>query len=236
MTGLRHRENGVQEHSVFTLPAPAKTCQCCPTALAFGPQGQLFVAFRHANQILLAAAKERSTAFDSVIMIAEVTPAAARCGHDCPSLAIDSEELHVSWTDAESDVPRVYCATARLADLVFQTQALNEDTKNSQGNCRLQSTNGILHAVWEEAPVAEQFISIDSQNDTDALQQSRVIMYSTRPMRTGVFAPARRVDDMPGVIQSQPALAVKQNGEVLIAWNQTEGLEQSVFVKRLTAE
>ncbi|WP_145095445.1 hypothetical protein [Anatilimnocola aggregata] len=236
MAAHRHRENGVQEHSVFTLQAAAQTCQCCPTALAFDSQGQLFVAFRHDNHILLAHAKDHSSEFPSIITLAEVAPAAARCGHDCPSLAIDKETVHVSWTDAKTGIPLVYCATARLADMVFQTQAIHADTKNSQGNCKLQSANGTLHAVWEEEPPAEQFISIGSQEDTDAFRQSRVIMYASGPMRTGVFEPARRVDDTLGAIQSRPALAVNQNGEVLIAWNQSEGLEQSVVVKRLIAE
>jgi hypothetical protein len=236
MAALRQGENGVQEHSVFTLQAPAQTCQCCPTALAFGSQGQLFVAFRHANQILLAHAKDHLSEFASIITLAEVAPAAARCGHDCPSLAIDKETVHVSWTDAKTGVPRVCCATARLADMVFQTQAINADTKNSQGNCKLQSANGTLHAVWEEEPPAEQFISIDLQEDTEVLQQSRVIMYSSRPMRTGVFEPARRVDDSLGAIQSRPALAANSNGDVFVVWNQSDGLERSVVVKRIIAE
>lgn len=59
--------------------------------------------------------------FESVVQVAEViSPADRLSGHEGPSLAIDGDHLHLTWTDAKSGVPRVQYASANLENSKFE--------------------------------------------------------------------------------------------------------------------
>lgn len=221
------------ESAAFSAEAKERACQCCPTVIAFDSKGQLVVAFRDADRIMLARGQTDTGSFESVVQVAEVISPADRCGHEGPSLAIDGDHLHLTWTDAKSGVPRVQYASANLENSKFEILELDPTSKSKQGNCRLKAAGGQVHAVWEAEPLAEEFISI-GQADPPDLPPVRSIMYAQIAPASRKFGPARKVDDNLGVNQSHPAIAVASAGDVFVAWHETHGQSTSVVVKKLT--
>lgn len=230
-TALAGESTTPAEHPVFKTAPSDRACKCCPTAVAFSPDGQLFVAFREADQILLARSKSRSSGFESVIEVAKVVSPRHNCGHDCPSLAVDAGRIYISWTDASEGVPRVQCASAKLANLAFESEAINPRSGNAESNCKLLIAGGVLHAVWEEASPAEQFITIGGHDHSE--KAGHAIKYSTRKVGDRGFSPAVHVDDAKHENQTHPVLASNGKGGIFVAWNQASDQERAVVVKRL---
>jgi hypothetical protein len=78
-------------------------CYCCKTALAAGPNGALYAAWRHVypgniRDIAFAASRDGGRTFDPPVRVSEDRWQLAGCPDDGPAMAVDRDgAVHVVW-------------------------------------------------------------------------------------------------------------------------------------------
>ncbi len=94
------------------------TCQCCRTALAVGPEGAVYVAWRHlfgqnVRDMAVARSDDRGHTFGSPVRVHADGWQIDGCPHAGPALAVDDAgRLHVAWyTGAEAHRGILYAAS-----------------------------------------------------------------------------------------------------------------------------
>jgi hypothetical protein len=78
-------------------------CYCCKTALASGPHGQLYAAWRHVypgnlRDIAFAVSRDRGRTFSAPVRVSEDGWAINACPDDGPAIGVDSRgTVHLIW-------------------------------------------------------------------------------------------------------------------------------------------
>lgn len=95
-----------------------QTCPCCRTAMAVGPDGTLFVAWRKiyegdVRDIVVARSHDHGATWSEPVRVAPDDWVFPGCPHAGPSLAVDGEgALHVAWYTGKPDAPGLYHASS----------------------------------------------------------------------------------------------------------------------------
>ena len=178
-------------------------CPCCATAVAFAPDGTLYVAFRNISDgyrdIAVSRLRPGQSTFEGPFPVLEHTWKFNGCPHDGPSLAVIGDTLHIAWMDARSGPQRCYYARAKLADMKFEARELNAGAPGTQGNAKLFADHsGNLHAVWEESigvePAATNAHAAHQHGPPKiAVGGGRAVMYAVMPAGSDEFGEARAI-------------------------------------------
>ncbi|HEX6587855.1 MAG TPA: sialidase family protein [Longimicrobiales bacterium] len=100
-------------------------CPCCRTNLAVGPDGAVYVAWRHVfegsvRDIVVARSSDGGTAFGEPVRVHEDGWVFDGCPHAGPSIAVDGAgALHVVWFTGTQRRPGVFHATSRDGGRTF---------------------------------------------------------------------------------------------------------------------
>lgn len=100
------------------------TCQCCRTSLAIGPDGAVYVAWRHIypgeqRDMAIAKSTDRGQTFSDPVRIHNDEWEFRGCPHSGPSIAVDSNGgIHAAWYTGTPSGTGLYYAFAN-SDLRF---------------------------------------------------------------------------------------------------------------------
>lgn len=235
LPALAVRAAGASEYAEeIAIPAGDEgkgICPCCPTATVIADDGTVYVAFR--NQLagkrdMFLAKWSAASDLEGPFPVVEPTWEFDGCPHDGPSLAVDSQTLHLVWMDAHTGPQRVYYGKANRGDLKFEVQPLHAAGPGTQGNAAICLTKtGDLHAVWEEsakepAPTEGAKAETGKHDHGAAVGGGRRIMH-TVARKGGAFETPHvvllRDEDR---FQTRPAMAAAENGKVVIAFQELD--------------
>ena len=225
------------EQLVFNSPEGKGICPCCDLAIAVAPDGEAFVAFRNSDaghrDIWVARRPDAgaATAFLAPVPVTHEPWTFDGCPHDGPSLALAGKALHVAWMDAHTGTNRVYHAASPVGDLSFQSRPLNLQGQGTQGHPRIATDGeGALHVVWDEGLGPEPPVDKTSASPSGGHSHhheaptaggpGRSIMYAVSRDGGASFSPAQALSPSLGAYQTQPSLALGQDGSVNVAWSE----------------
>ncbi|NBR07428.1 MAG: exo-alpha-sialidase [Planctomycetes bacterium] len=217
-------------------------CPCCPTSTLVALDGTVYVAFRNIKDgyrdFYISKKKPGAASFEPPVSIISPTWKFDGCPHDGASMVLSGETLHITWMDARSGSQRCYHAIANCNEMKFTATELHPMIQGSQGNARLaMDSKGDVHAVWEEskdaAPVVDGGAEHKHGTQDFSTGVGRNIMVATFEKVGKKFGNAKTVDGKSGVFQTRPAIAVAQNGDLLIAWNELSEAGKAIKFKRV---
>jgi hypothetical protein len=217
-------------------------CPCCPTSSMVGPDGTAYVAFRNIQDgyrdFYISRKKPGAASFEPPVSIISPTWKFDGCPHDGASMVLAGDTLHITWMDARSGSQRCYHAFANFNEMKFTAMELHPMTQGSQGNARLAlDSKGDVHAVWEESKDATPVADAGAEHKHGAQDFSagvgRNIMVATFEKVGKKFGNSRAVDEKSGVFQTRPAIAVAQDGDLLIAWNELSEAGKAIKFKKV---
>jgi hypothetical protein len=233
------------QRRVYTGEGQKGVCPCCPTAVAFGPDGSLYVGFRNILQgfrdIAISRLKPGAGTFEGPFPVVPNTWKFDGCPHDGPSLVVIGDTLHVLWMDARSGPQRCYHGWAQVDAMKFEVSELHTGAPGTQGNAKLvaDAASG-LHAVWEESIGAEPATTHSAGGHQHAAPTAggaggRAIAYAYLPNGQTSIGPVSLLAPKPGAFQTRPAIAVLPTGDLVVTWNELDTSGKAVLVTRLPA-
>lgn len=231
-----------EPESLVYAGEPGKgTCPCCPTAVCFGPDGTLFVAFRNVDDgyrdIAIGRKKPGASQFEGPFPVESHAWKFDGCPHDGASIAVANGRLHAVWMDARSGRPRCNYGSAPLDTLKFETREIDTSAPGTQGNAKLAvDATGGLHLVWEESLGASPESDPKQHNHAPpsfSASGGRAIRYAVSPKADGTFTPPCSVAPRPGAYQTRPAVAVAGDGVAVVAWQELDESGKAVVATRV---
>ena len=217
-------------------------CPCCPTSSMIGPDGTVYIAFRNIQDgyrdFYISRKKPGAASFEPAISIISPTWKFDGCPHDGASMVLAGETLHITWMDARSGSQRCYHAFANCNEMKFTTSELHPMIQGSQGNARLAlDSKGDVHVVWEESKDATPVVDagLEHKHGTQEFSAGigRNIMVGTFQKDGKKFGSVKAVDEKAAVFQTRPAIAVAQDGDLLIAWNELSEAGKAIKFKKV---
>jgi hypothetical protein len=183
------------------------TCVCCRTALATGPDGTLYVAWRkifegNVRETVVARSTDGGETFEAPVIVGHDQWAFPACPHRPASLGVDRQgRLYVVWyTEGTDEIPSIYIARSDDRGKTFsEKRKLNVARNTFPDHPQLAvDPAGRLVVIWEEqAPV------------------KRDVVMSVSADRGESFSAPLKLNDK----KSQtPVVAVNAQGEFAMAW------------------
>jgi len=217
-------------------------CPCCPTSSLVALDGTVYVAFRNIQDgyrdFYISRKKSGARSFEPPLPVVSPTWKFDGCPHDGASMVLAGDTLHITWMDARSGSQRCYHAFANCNELKFATAEIHPMIQGSQGNAKLVlDAKGDVHAVWEESKDATPSVDPSAEHKHGAQDFSskvaRNIMVGTFDKNTNTMNLIKPVDEKAGVFQTRPALAVAQDGDLLVAWNELSEAGKAIKFKKV---
>jgi hypothetical protein len=141
-------------------PVTGGVCYCCKTAMAAGPSGEIYLAWRHVysgnlRDIAFAASRDGGRTFAAPVRVSEDKWAIEGCPEDGPVLGVDGDaRIHVVW-------PTVVTENGDMTKALFH--AVSRDGRSFSERSRLPSNgqanhpqltfagDGSLVVAWDES-------------------------------------------------------------------------------------
>jgi hypothetical protein len=225
-----HSDGFEPEQLVFEGPDGKGVCPCCDVAVAQSPDKTRFVAFRNNDSgnrdIVVSRSRPGDGRFSAPSPVAPDHWKLDGCPHDGPSLAVESDRLHLVWMDAHSGKNRVYVASSPSSDLAFAPRELAPGSTGAQGHPKLASSaSRRLIVVWDEsigdAPTPAPGGGHGEHGHAASLTGGgRAIMVATGS--ADGFGPSKAIAPRPGAFQLQPSIALAPDGTAFVAWNEID--------------
>ena len=197
-------------------------CFCCKTAVAAGPDGSVYVAWRHIykpnlRDIAVARSSDGGRTFAAPVRVSEDGWAIDACPDDGPSLAVDAKGvLHVAWPTRVSEAGKgVFYSRSTDGGRSFAPRARVDETQGGAGHPQLAVAGERVFVVWDEATAGARRALLRSVEASGAWPPR---MDAAAALSTG---PA-----------SYPAVAASA-AATLAAWTVTDPAGSFVRVKRL---
>jgi hypothetical protein len=178
-------------------------CPCCRTAMAIGPDGELYLGWRKVHEgnvrdIVLARSDDGGRTFGAPVKVHDDGWVFPGCPHAGPSLDVDSEgTLHVAWYTGKPGAAGLFYARSKSGGQSFSdpTPLATASAVAPSLSSLVAEDNGVLWMTWE-----------DRRNGAPEL-------HTVRTTLDGVNEHMR-----PGVIQgSHPSVSADQ-GRKVFAW------------------
>ncbi len=131
------------------------SCECCRTALAVAPDGEVFVAWRHqfepnVRDVAVAHSTDRGATFSAPVRLPAPAWHIDGCPHTGPALAAPvSGTVEVAWFTGSADGTGVYRATSTDGGQTFDGALLEGSTRIRQ--VHLDARDGATVMAWEYA-------------------------------------------------------------------------------------
>lgn len=135
-----------------------QTCPCCRTAMAAGPDGTLYLAWRKifegdVRDIVVAASRDGGATFEAPRRVADDDWVFPGCPHAGPALTVDEAgTVHVAWYTGQEDGPGLYYTSSTDGARTFAdpTPLLSDGwVPPSQVTLAADGRGGLLVA-WED--------------------------------------------------------------------------------------
>ncbi|MFO0774711.1 MAG: exo-alpha-sialidase [Nitrospiraceae bacterium] len=183
------------------------TCVCCRTALASGPDGTLYVAWRKVyegeiRETVVARSLDGGETFSPPVIVGNDKWVFPACPHRPASMGVDAQgRLYVVWyTEGVDETPAIFLATSDDRGETFSPKRQLNTAKNTFPDHPQLAVDAEGHVVvmWEEqAPV------------------KRDVVISVSTDRGQTFTAPHKVNDK----KSQtPAVATNARGQFALGW------------------
>ena len=204
----------------------AGVCPCCRTTLAFGPEGEVFVSWRHVfdaqvRDVVISTSRDGGESFSEPVRVSKDNWTIAGCPHSGASLLYTRQRLYVAWfSDPDEGPPGVRLSWSDDAGASFRpaihvsgpvVDANHPNLALSEGGQILlifQGRDPDVEQGW--GPVQPYFVGIDTAGETS----------------TPGAVPGS------GSSVSYPFIASGGQGRVYVSWTQSSGQGPEVVVSR----
>lgn len=228
------------EVMVYAGPNAQGVCPCCDTEVLRTADGATLVAFRNndadVRECVVCRAEPGSSTFGSPLALSGHGWKFKGCPHDGPTLAVAGSELHAVWMDAHAGPMRVYHARSTVGGPTFSSTGFKMDSAapGNQGHPQLAAVGTTLHAVWDASIGDEPVPAAGEPRHAHGAPtgSGRAIVYAAWS-GNGSPAASRAVAAKDGAFQTQPALAVGPNGQVLVAWNEIAEAGKTIAISQV---
>jgi hypothetical protein len=185
---------------------PDSACPCCRSALALGPDGSLYVAWRKVfpgeiRDVVVARSTDGGETWDEPVRPRRDGWVFPGCPHAGPSLRVDSAgTVHVAWWTGKTGEAGVYYARSDDQGRSFRAQPLAVGKTSRPAHVQLGLAPAGPIVVWDDGQSAEPRILLRAFSGPD-----------------GRFGPVIQVSEggLPGAL---PVVAV-QRDSVRVAWS-----------------
>jgi hypothetical protein len=209
---VSHSTDGGKHFSKGTVVSTG-TCQCCRTAIAVGPKGTVYTAWRQIfgglekqiRDIAISRSTDSGQSFTKPTRVHADDWRIRACPHAGTAVAVDNNgHIHIlGYTGAEGK-SGVYYAVSKGGDSPFKSvKALVKDVGRSQVAAASNTSDGVWIA-WE-----------DQKNDG---------------IRAGVASNGKLNKNVEKALKSTPAVAVG-NGKKILVWNDNGTIKDQVIRK-----
>lgn len=198
-------------------------CYCCKTAIAFGAQDQIFLAWRHVypgnfRDMAFAASADRGRAFAPPVRVSEDNWMLEGCPDDGPAMAVDARgRVHIVWPAVvtERGTPTKALFHAMTTDGRAFTPRQRIPTEGQANHPQLAiGADGTLRLAWDEAGGGRRAIV----QGRGAIDQAGRVSFSRTPLA-----------GEPGVY---PMVASTSSG-ALVAWTAGAPSESVIKIARV---
>jgi hypothetical protein len=208
--------NGSSEHELAT-----GVCYCCKTALAAGPDGTLFAAWRHVfpgniRDIAFTSSRDGGRTFAAPTRVSEDRWQLDGCPDDGPALAVDAGGMaHVAW-------PTVVTQPAAHKALFYAT---TRDGRRFAARTRVSPVRrNIAHPQVVVGPAGEVAVFWDE------IVNGRRRVFLSRRAASGGFGAAEALSD---TTSASYAVPVFSDDAFVVAWTEGGGDDSRIVVRRL---
>jgi len=199
-------------------------CFCCKTAMASGPAGELYLAWRHVyagnlRDMAFTSSRDGGRTFAPPSRVSEDGWVINGCPEDGPSLAADRQSrVHIVW-------PTVVRENGESVKTLFH--AITRDGQTFSARVRLPSKgqanhpqiaiagDGSLMMAWDESGDGPRRIAL-ARGRVDPAGRVSIERLISDPLRTGMY----------------PALATAQDG-LILAWTSGDAAASVIRVEAM---
>lgn len=185
------------------------TCVCCRTALATGPDGAVYVAWRkifpgEIRETVIARSEDGGTTFSEPVIVGHDRWVYPSCPHRPASIGVDARgRLYVIWyTEGADETPAIYFTTSDDGGRTFAPKRMMNRSKGTFPDHPQMAVDpeGRVVLLWEEqSPVRQE------------------IMMSVSLDRGLTFSSPLKMNDKKS---HSPAVSVNSKGLVAMAWKE----------------
>jgi hypothetical protein len=133
-------------------------CPCCRAALAVGPEGEVYVAWRKifagdVRDVVVARSADAGRSFSAPVAVHADGWVFPGCPHAGPSLAVDGDgRLYAAWYTGKEDRQGLYYAVSANGGESFgDPVTLLSDEFVPVSQARLAAGNGVVWAAWGDS-------------------------------------------------------------------------------------
>lgn len=191
-SGMQHKGQPPQEIYHGRLSADGRmtetliasdVCFCCKTAVAIGPRGTVYTAWRHifpgSMRDIAFAASDGGRPFGPVVRVSEDKWELNGCPEDGPSMAVDgSGTIHIAWATVVNDAEpykAIFYATSRDGKVFSPRKRLPTPVTITPGHPQLALTNNGAAIVFDEVVAGERRVSIARVTSAGAVQPTELL-------------------------------------------------------------
>ena len=190
------------------------TCVCCRTAIASGPDGMVYVAWRkifegNVRETVVARSTDHGETFEPSVIVGHDKWVFPACPHRPASMGVDRQgRLYVVWyTEGTDEIPAVYLAFSDDRGRTFSPKRQLNVSKNTFPDHPQIAVDpeGRLVVIWEEQGPVKRDVVMSASRDrgtTFTAPQKLNERKSQTPVvavnRHGLFAMAWMEHGMPG--------------------------------------
>jgi hypothetical protein len=214
-----------------SLPPRAVTggvCYCCKTALASGPAGRIYAAWRHVypgnlRDMAFTMSRDDGRSFAEPVRVSQDKWMLEGCPDDGPSMAVDAKtHIHLVWPTLvpgdKDDEPTIGIFYATSSDGATFSPRDRIPTEGVPHHPRIVAlATGQLIAAWDESSSSGRRVAIARGRSDD---------HGHFVFRRGVLSA-----DVPSVY---PTIASVSDG-VIVAWTSGTSSSSAIRVRRLPA-
>ena len=213
-TGMAHKGQPPQEiyhgklspdgRMTETLIA-SDVCFCCKTAVAIGPRGTVYTAWRHifpgSMRDIAFAASNGGRPFGPLVRVSEDKWELNGCPEDGPSMAVDDNgTIHIAWATVVNDAEpykAIFYATSRDGKMFSPRKRVPTPATTTPGHPQLTLTRNGAAIVFDEVVAGERRVSV------------------ARVTHAGVVQP---VELLSGNESASHPVVVRAGNDVVVAW------------------
>jgi len=201
-------------------------CPCCRPSLAFGPHGELFVAWRRVfsgeiRDMVVSTSRDGGQTFAEPVRVHDDGWKLNGCPDSGPALAETNSDLYIAWMTEGTDArPRIQLARSVDAAPSFsEPRDISRDILDPNHPALVSGSDGTLWLVFQGR--------VPSANGNWNKTQGYVVQIASdgSPSLAG---------PIPGSESSisYPTLALGSGERMFLAWTQPKGNQQTVILSR----
>ena len=217
------RKDGSHEETTVATDV----CFCCKTAVAVGPEGAVYVAWRHVyptnlRDIAVARSTDGGKTFSAPVRVSADGWQIAGCPDDGPALAVDETGvLHIAWPTmvggADRAVKGIFYSYSADGGRTFAARRRIDEEGTGAAHPQIAAGAGRVAIVWDEAGATRHAFLREVSTDPK------------RPGWTPVLGAIRVLSAGPAVY---PAIAATTSS-LVAAWTETTAAGSEIRVRRL---